>query len=483
MSQEQPPIRSRRELRRARDAAQESAAPTGKDLLSPTANPAAAAQAGTAGKPQKPVAATGPAPVKPAAAKPAAAPDEDQRPEDQPAAVPAHTQRSSQIRARDRAALRTIKDLEEKEGQLAAGGPPTRRQLRLQQLKEQALTAANPVVPPASTPPVVPSKTPSRPGPIGDSKAAQSAGGEGKAPAASGAPSGTPAPKAAGVPSGPAGMTVEQALAARSLIAEQAKNQIAKMEHIASMDPEAVDPEILAEQIALAERAAVLNRRAMARQKLAEQTSGTSAPGENQAADAASKQAQPKAAHFGNPPPKAAAPAASQPKANEPKANSPKDRPGPSTTSNLAMVTPLEFVQVPGVDRPVMKPPATSHVPVTTRPGTKVPAAGGGKKKPAARTGRAADPVSGRSQVIARAEAAAKAATRPKPVVFPDSQATFEDVPRVPASSAYGLEPLDAATAGLGRARRNRILQFCILAFGVVALVSGVVLIISGMNP
>ncbi|BAS09371.1 hypothetical protein AHiyo4_27930 [Arthrobacter sp. Hiyo4] len=66
-------------------------------------------------------------------------------------------------------------------------------------------------------------------------------------------------------------MSVEQALAARTLVAEQAKNQLAKMEHIASLDPEAVDPDILAEQIALAERAAVLNRRAMAKRKLAEQ--------------------------------------------------------------------------------------------------------------------------------------------------------------------------------------------------------------------
>ena len=96
----------------------------------------------------------------------------------------------------------------------------------------------------------------------------------------------------------PYGMTVEQALEARALIAEQAKNQLAKMEHIAATDPEAVDPEILAEQIALAERAAVLNKRAMAKQKLAEQNS----------------------------------PAPSNP------AQSTNN--GPSTASNLAMVTP-----------------------------------------------------------------------------------------------------------------------------------------------
>jgi hypothetical protein len=58
----------------------------------------------------------------------------------------------------------------------------------------------------------------------------------------------------------------------------------------------------------------------------------------------------------------------------------------------------------------------------------------------------------------------------------------FEDLPRIPARSAYGLEPLDAATAGLARAQRNRVLQFCILAFGIVALVSGIILIISGMS-
>ena len=268
-------------------------------------------------------------------------------------------------------------------------------------------------------------------------------------------------------------MTVEQALAARALIAEQAKNQIAKMEHIASLDPEAVDPAILAEQIALAERAAVMNRRAMAKQKLAEQT---------------------------------AAPAAT-PKDTAKEPNT--DRPGPSTASNLAMVTPLEFVQVPGVDRPVMKPPATSHVPVTTRPGKTVPPGGGQKRRPASRpkagsadAGRidagsvdarsteaggplsdAADTGAGRSQVIARAEAAARAARR-QPAVVQQNQGgdLFEDLPRIPARSAHGLDPLDAATAGLARARRTRILQLCILLFGIVALVSGIILIISGIS-
>lgn len=397
MSQEQPPVRSRRELRRARDEKQA-------------------------------IGSTGPGQVSPASKQPSAS----------PAADPAQAQRSSQIRARDRAALRTIKELEEKEGQLAAGGPPTRRQLRLQQLKEQAVTSANPVVAPA------PADAAERP-------AAQAPQPAGPAPtAATSAAARTPLATTGG-PRIPDGMSVEQALAARSLIAEQAKNQLAKMEHIASLDPEAVDPEILAEQIALAERAAVLNRRAMAKQKLAEQAA---------------------------PPATASTP-----------------RSAPSAANNLAMVTPLEFVEVPGIDRPVMKPPATSYVPLVTNPGPKVPPSSkpssGKVRHPAGapqETSAGDAPVSGRSRVIARAEAAAKAASRPKPVVFTPADAAgqsedlFDDLPRIPASSAYGLEPLDAATAGLARAKRMRVIQFCVLAFGIIALISGVLLIISGIT-
>jgi hypothetical protein len=425
MSQEQPPIRSRRELRKARDAQQASVS-TGTDQLSPAINREAA----------KPAAASQPATSQPGRGS-------------SPASEQTHTQRSSQIRARDRAALRTIKELEEKEGQLATGGAPTRRQLRLQQLKEQTLTAANPIVPPAADPAAKdraaagPSASDPRPSAPADAqnKAAKDTAGP-KATTADVKNESGAAPR----PPVPEGITVEQALAARALIAEQAKNQIAKMEHIASMDPEAVDPDILAEQIALAERAAVMNRRAMAKQKLAEQAGSPASPAKEQ----------------GN-----------------------KDRPAPSTANNLAMVTPLEFVQVPGVDRPVMKPPATSHVPVTTRPGTKVKPPGSGKRRPARGTSPdAADAASGRSQVIARAEAAARAAARPKPVVFPENQSEdlFEELPRVPASSAYGLDPLDAATAGLARAKRNQVLQLCILLFGIAALVAGFFLIISGMS-
>ncbi|MCP9000796.1 hypothetical protein NFC73_13830 [Pseudarthrobacter sp. RMG13] len=431
MSQEKPPVRSRRELRQARD---ENTAPG----------------------------SNGPGQVSPAS--------KQRRAADAPVdSVPEQTQaqRSSQIRARDRAALRAIKELEEKEGQLSAGGPPTRRQLRLQQLKEQAVTSATPIIPaPMGQPlPSQPAASQAQPGQAkpGQAKPAPTKAGHDTAVSADMA---GPAARAngAGVP---AGMSVEQALAARTLIAEQAKNQLAKMEHIASLDPEAVDPDILAEQIALAERAAVLNRRAMAKRKLAEQA----APA--QPGSASTQPANPRAAATQSVP-----------------------QTGPATADNLAMVTPLEFVQVPGVDRPVMKPPATSYVPLATQTGPKVRPGGKGRrpstasKEPAAGSAQASG--SGRSRVIARAEAAARAAAAPKrvvpvqpivastPVGEPDD--LFDDLPRIPARSAHGLEPLDAATAGLARAKRLRLMQVLVLAFGIVALISGVILIVSGIS-
>ena len=453
MSQEQQPIRSRRELRKARDEAlaqNRNAAPPGAGESAPASKPPASkAPAPNPAASKRPASAgTGPAapasPEKTGSSRAAGDAKQENAAErarrvapglaDSPPAGSA-AERSSQIRARDRAALRTIKELSEKEEQLSGGGPPTRRQLRLMQLKEQAVTSAMPVVPPADGAPT--GKSPA-------SSPVSSSGPDGKpAPATgskpAGQPSSGPGPRPA-TPAGnelPEGMTVEQALEARTLLAEQAKNQIAKMEHIAATDPEAVDPDILAQQIALAERAAVLNKRAMAKQKLAEQNTPQQS-GQN----------------------------------------------GPSTASNLAMVTPLEFEQVPGVDRPVMKRPATSHVPVVTHPGPRVPARGN-------RTAKASRPSAsstGRSRVIARAEAAARSAAAP-PAGARENEAwtdeSGEDVtalPPVSAKSAYGLDPLDAATAGLARANRLRLIQLGVLALGAIALVTGIIMIISGLS-
>ena len=163
-------------------------------------------------------------------------------------------------------------------------------------------------------------------------------------------------------------MSVEQALAVRELIAAQVQNQTSKLEHIAEQDPLAVDPEVLAQQIALAERAAVLNKRAAAKQKLAEQAR------------------QEKTGDQGKPA------AAKQSAAKSPTLDS-----GPSTANNLAMVTPLEFVKVPGVERPVMKRPSTTFVPLVTSPNPTTETKQGPARNPRGRAG-----------VLARAEAVAR---------------------------------------------------------------------------
>ncbi|QCO98879.1 hypothetical protein FCN77_15725 [Arthrobacter sp. 24S4-2] len=444
MSQEQPPLRSRRELRQARDERAESrqdAAPPAPRPVPPASKstPPVTPARETAAPKQTGSGDAGAAPAPgPAASgtgrirRVAPGPVDSVRP-------PAGSERSSQSRARDRAALRTIKELAQKEERLSGGGPPTRRQLRLQQLQAEAApaTAANPIVPPART--SAQRTVQARPGqasPQADSPQVGTPQGDTPRPAASQAGTDSQLPP---------GMTVEQALAARSLIAEQARNQIAKMEHIAANDPEAVDPAILAEQIALAERATVLNKRAMAKQKLAEQ---------------ASQPAHPKTE--------------------------------PSAVSNLAMVTPLEFEKVPGIDRPVMKKPATTYVPVVTNPGPRLqPPRTTGIRKPGPPRLRSTGPVTGRAGVLARAEAAAQAASDPAaaPVAASasgepldaDAGEIFVDRPRVAANSAYGLEPLDAVTAGLGRAHRIRLLQLGVLALGIVALIAGVTMIISGL--
>ena len=223
---------------------------------------------------------------------------------------------------------------------------------------------------------------------------------------------------------------------------------MAKMEHIAATDPDAVDPAVLAEQIALAERAAILNRRAAAKQKLAEQNSQPAAP-----------------------------------------------RNDPTTANNLAMVTPLEFEKVPGVERPVMKRPATSYVPVVTNPGPRVDA----PRKPGLRRpgssrqqgrrsrdgfcrwqGRRPGP---RGSSRQGRNGACPATSRPARGKFRGGGRGETSSARTPvaANSAYGLEPLDAATAGLGRARRLRMLQLGVLALGVVALIAGITLIVTGL--
>ncbi|MCW1248698.1 hypothetical protein ODZ83_00520 [Acaricomes phytoseiuli] len=224
-------------------------------------------------------------------------------------------------------------------------------------------------------------------------------------------------------------------------------------------DPLTVDLEVLAEQKKLAERAAIVNQRAEARAALAR---------ENAAREAV------------------------QAKLND-----------PTTAHNLAMVTPAQFIQVPGLDRPVPKPPATAHVPIVTRGNDEVsslavevlsvpapetngsvlsdsesleaPAVGAARGAETARSAASGGERTERSAVLRRAaEVAQQHSTS-------FSEEELESSP-LPANSAHGLEPLDAYTAGLAQARRARLWQWVIVAAGAVALVLGVTLTIFTMT-
>ncbi|CEA08328.1 hypothetical protein BN1051_01670 [Arthrobacter saudimassiliensis] len=229
-----------------------------------------------------------------------------------------------------------------------------------------------------------------------------------------------------------ANMSVEQALAARQALEGQARNQVAMMEAMRKEDPYSVDLELLAQQKALAERAAVLNKRTQNIQRLSE---------ENQQR---------------------------RPQAND-----------PTTAHNLAMVTPLEFVRVPGMDRPVMKRPPTAHVPIVTDRQPQAPAQQPARSqdrrsqpRAAARDAAADAAAEARhARILARADALVNAPLDPDQGAHP-----------IGARSAFGLDPLDVMTAGLGRTRRMRWVSFGLAGAGFAALVTSILLIVSGFG-
>ena len=246
---------------------------------------------------------------------------------------------------------------------------------------------------------------------------------------------------------------------------------------VPTVAPTAEELSALADQLAESERAAVLNQRAQTREKLAQESAKSRRPASD-----------------------------------------------PTATDNLAMVTPLEFVDVPGSSRPVMRRPNTKHVPIVTHStphqsvGTRKPLPRPERKTPppkassvptpradrfdaavAARTANRRGPgnrllAGGRSSTLRRAEAMATGARptkapaveRPSAVPAVDESAAEvaasvhrSQMPPMPADFAHGLEPLDAMTAGLGRTRRNRLLQWGSLVAGGAAFVVGVILLIT----
>ncbi|MCC3279037.1 hypothetical protein LJ754_07705 [Arthrobacter sp. zg-Y40] len=432
---------------------------------------------------------------------PESAPRRSRRAADVPVDSPAGPrERESQQRARDREALRASKALAETQerrdnGRDTGTAPPTRRQLRLQQQRAaEAGTAAvrgsvaaadpapAPVEPlrrerrraPETSAPDVPAPAPSTPPSRRSARKAASPEAvardavtrEGAASEAGNRPEAKPGDtksaetkpadaqpadtkpadtKAA--ETGPArgadpnadvaGMSVEQALAARQALEGQARNHVAAMEAMAADDPDAVDQELLAQQKALAERAKVLNRRTEAIRKLSQE--------------------------------------------NERRKPSSSD---PTTAHNLAMVTPLEFVKVPGMEHPVMKAPPTSHVPIVTSATPQVGPAGpaarsmpavpanGPTQRPAAPRRSSADASDVRhSRILARADALVNAPLESEEAARP-----------VGARSAFGLDPLDVMTAGLGRTRRLRFAVFGVAGLGTLALIVGVLMIVGGLG-
>ena len=420
MSNEDRPITSRRERRLAQQAALASAQ---QDQLTPAqaeaeARARAEAEAAANRARSEALAAahgaaaeaarggTAPSAV-PTTGRAEAGPTRRPRPGD---AERATSERSSQARARDRAAQRVLRELAEKEqaAQNAQHALPTRRSIRERETgkippvridSEAPQTGGNVSGPEAQALPVVP-----RPE-------------ESQRPAARRAPvpGVDPAPPTAMQGIVPQGLTVtpalgpetgsfrrlshEQIAAARELLKEQAKNQAAMLEAQRGAPGTEVDPALLAEQVAMAERAAVLNRRAQAKQRLAEE---------------------------------------SRKEASAP----PKKAPEPAATDNLAMVTPLEFVRVPGVPHPVMKPPTTTHVPVVTGKTVRQP--------------------------------------RPGAAPRPSGQRGLPEAAPVAARSAHGLDPLGAAQAGAGRADRERLILLSIGAIGIIALIIAIIMIVLG---
>ncbi|MFJ6003219.1 hypothetical protein [Arthrobacter sp. NPDC092385] len=208
------------------------------------------------------------------------------------------------------------------------------------------------------------------------------------------------------------GMSVEEALSARKAIAEEAGEHLAALQAAGPDDPFSVDLEVLAQQKALAERAAVLNSRARRMQELSEQNQQR------------------------------------RPVSND-----------PGAADNLSIITPPEFVQVPGGSQSVLRAPATSHIPVVLARPQEPPAA------PPSETG---------TDTGTEGEE-----TAPEHAVIADADAGTQPVQ---ARSAFGLEPLDAMTAGLGRLRRLRYIQYSLLGVGAAALVTGIIMTVSSLN-
>jgi hypothetical protein len=516
MSKETEPVRSRRQLRaqtaQATGAAAKPQVPLGsapKEALKESAAPAALVESAPAPS-TPPIPATRPEPAN------------------------HRGERQSQTRARDRAALRAYKELVDPPG---LSPLPSRRAIRQAQLDAERapITAVNPVV--SAIVPAAPSNAPktqsapqvepatasqkavaaplpsASPRTRGGRRAAAAGAGRGatvRPPVAAVVDSSTPEPPLAATAeviavAGQAGEeSASLAHASESPVTsappatgeapldgtEPASSETAQYPPLpglkpgssyypvsAGPPPVAVAPSTeelrqLAAQRAEAERAAILAERAQARERLAQESARNRRPSTD-----------------------------------------------PTATNNLAMVTPLDFIEVPGTDRPVLRQPTTTHVPIVATAAIR-----GASKRSGAAPNRSATPklpptptaatpiqapqpavpavraerfdaalaarsvhrpgpgnrplTGGRSSTLKQAEAMATGGhttvrTEAEPVSVQRSQ-----MPPIPADYAHGLEPLDAMTAGLARTQRNMLIQWgSIIAGGAALVVSAIMFI------
>ncbi|MBG6181090.1 hypothetical protein [Arthrobacter sp. CAN_A1] len=309
-------------------------------------------------------------------------------------------ERLSQTRARDREALRAYRALAEQRSTSEPAVEPSRRQRRTQQVS--TATRSHPTLP--RTPDAKPALEVDRPvaglGPVREGGRRDRRRRSDEPALDTGGLSTEPTGQAAAAVDPQAAptvdkMSVEQALAARQAIVGEAQEQVAEMAAARQDDPFTVDLEILAQQKALAERASVLNSRAQKMQQLSQ--------------------------------------------ANEQRKPNPND---PTTAHNLSIVSPKEFIRVPGV------PP----------------------------TAPKASPSAGAS--VGPAPAGPVSAHPAEPIPHAVSGAA---VP-IGARTAHGLEPLDAMTAGLARVKRLQLMQYSIVSLGALALITGIMMIAGVFN-
>jgi hypothetical protein len=142
----------------------------------------------------------------------------------------------------------------------------------------------------------------------------------------------------------------------------------------------------------------------------------------------------------------------------------------PTDTTNLAMVTPVEFEKTDAGARGPMKPPATSSVAVVRPLPADEPALVAPTEEQQASTGSHA--AASADAVDAESDSADSQpdASVPAPVSAPHDP--------IPATNSNGLDPLDPRAAGSSR-RKRFALEATLLAGGVATLAAAVIIFIN----